>query len=384
MAKILVGVSSSISAYKVCDLIRDLWRAKHQARVILTPFAERFVGRLTFDTLTGQKTYTTWEDDPLLHISLARWADVFLIAPCSANTLSKIATGIADNLLTTTVLAYERPLLIAPAANVQMYKNPIIQEHIQRLKSLGHIIIEPEEDILACLEEGQGKLASKERILDWIEYALRDKPLKGKKVLITCGATREFIDSVRFISNSSSGEMGFSLAKVFRWYGAQVKVIAGFTTVQEPPEVELHRVVSAQDMYQKVMELLPWSDIVVMNAAVSDYKPKEFYQGKMKKRETLTLELVKNVDILEELGKVKENKILVGFALEEEEKMIPMGMEKLKRKNLDMIVVNPIQTIGSKSHKGFIIKRDATIIEIREQSKISSAEEIVKTVCNLL
>ncbi len=384
MAKVLLGVSSSISVYKVCDLIRELRRREHEVRVIMSPFSEKFVGRLTFDTLTGYKTYTDWEDDPLIHISLARWADVFMVAPCSMNTLSKIALGLGDNLLTTTVLAYQRELLIAPAGNVQMYKNPVVQEHIAKLRELGHMIIEPEEGRLACEEEGQGKLASKERLLDWIEYAVRPKPLKGRRVLLTCGATREFIDGVRFISNQSSGEMGFSLARVFRWYGAQVKVVAGFTTAEEPPEVELIGVISAEDMHKKVMELLPWADIVVMNAAVSDYKPKEFYQGKMKKRERLTLELIKNVDILERLGKVKGDKVLVGFALEEEDRLLTMGTEKLKKKNLDIIVVNPLQTMGSELHRGYIIKRDGSYAEILPKSKLESAEEIVRYVLSLI
>ncbi len=383
MARVLLGISSSISVYKMCDVVRELKLANHDVRVIMTPFAERFVSSLTFDTLTGYKTYKDWEDDPLIHINIAKWADVFMIAPCSINTLSKIALGLADNLLTTTVLAYPKNLLIAPAANTNMYKNPIVQKHVNHLRELGHIIIEPDEGLLACQDYGQGKLASKEKLIDWIEYAIRPKVLEGKNVLVTCGSTREFIDSVRFISNYSTGEMGFSLAKVFRWYGANVRVIAGFTTALEPQNMEIIKAPSAMEMYQKVMDNLQWADIVIMNAAVADYRPIETYKGKMKKKDTLTLELVKNIDILESLGKVKGEKVLVGFALEEEDWMLQLGKEKLRRKNLDAIVVNPIQVMGSKSYKGYVITKSDEIFEIKNQNKLKAAEEILNKLLNI-
>lgn len=383
MARVLIGVSSSIAIYKICDLVRELKKLGHDVKVIMTPFSENFVSRLTFKTLTNNKVYIDWSEDPLAHINLARWADVFLIAPCSVNTLSKIATGIGDNLLTTTVLAYERPLLIAPAANVVMYKNPIVQEHLKRLKELGHIIIEPEEGLLACQEEGQGKLASNQRLIDWIEYSIRPKPLQGKRILITCGATREHIDRVRFISNESSGKMGFSLARVLRWYGASVKVVAGFTTAQEPPEVEIHRVSSSDEMYKKVLELFPWSHVVIMNAAVSDFKVLESFQGKIKKGEKLTLELVKTVDILEELGRIKGDRLLVGFALEEEEKLLEYGWEKLKKKNLDVLVANPLKVMGSEDFVGYVLFKDGSYVSIKSTNKLHAAEELVKIILNI-
>ncbi|SHK57679.1 bifunctional phosphopantothenoylcysteine decarboxylase/phosphopantothenate--cysteine ligase CoaBC [Thermocrinis minervae] len=383
MARVLIGVSSSIAIYKICDLVRELKKLGHDVKVIMTPFSENFVSRLTFKTLTNNKVYIDWSEDSLAHINLARWADVFLIAPCSVNTLSKIATGIGDNLLTTTVLAYERPLLIAPAANVVMYKNPIVQEHLKRLKELGHIIIEPEEGLLACQEEGQGKLASNQRLIDWIEYSIRPKPLQGKRILITCGATREHIDRVRFISNESSGKMGFSLARVLRWYGASVKVVAGFTTAQEPPEVEIHRVSSSDEMYKKVLELFPWSHVVIMNAAVSDFKVLESFQGKIKKGEKLTLELVKTVDILEELGRIKGDRLLVGFALEEEEKLLEYGWEKLKKKNLDVLVANPLKVMGSEDFVGYVLFKDGSYVSIKSTNKLHAAEELVKIILNI-
>jgi phosphopantothenoylcysteine decarboxylase/phosphopantothenate--cysteine ligase len=384
MTKVLIGVSSSIAIYKVCDLIRSLRKKNYQVRVIMSPFSEKFISRLTFEALSGYRVYSQWEDDPLAHINLARWCDVFLVAPCSVNTLSKIALGIGDNLLTSTLLAYSGRLLIAPAGNVSMYTNPIIKEHIEKLKSIGHIIIEPEEGKLVCEEEGQGKLASEERILDWIEYAIRPKPLKNKRVLITCGATREYIDQVRFISNSSSGKMGFALASTFRWYGADVKIIAGFTTAKEPPEVEIHRVISTQEMYQKVMDLKDWADIIVMNAAISDFTPTTRYAGKIKKSESINLELVKTPDILEELGKDKRGRLLIGFSLEEESQLLKNSWEKLKRKDLDMLIANPLEVMDKDFYMGYILYADGREEKMEFTQKQASAETIVKKVINLL
>lgn len=382
MGKVLLGVSSSIAVYKACELVRELKKAGHEVRVVMTPFSERFVSKLTFHALSGNKVYSDWDDDPLAHINLPRWSDLFLIAPCSINTLSKIALGIGDNLLTSCVLAHRGPLLLAPAGNVEMYKNPTVQEHLQKLKSRGVILIEPEEGRLVCEEEGQGKLASIERMLDWVEYALRPKPLEGVRVLITAGGTREFIDRVRYLSNLSSGLMGFSLARVFRWYGAQVKVIAGFTTAQEPPEVELIRVESALEMYEKVMELKDWAHIIVMNSAVADYRPAVSYKGKLKKGQKLTLELIKNPDILQELGKAKGDKVLVGFALEEEEKLLDYAKEKLQRKNLDLLIANPLSTMGSEGYRGVMLFKDGTSHELLSDSKLRACEEIVRAIIN--
>ncbi|HIP43052.1 MAG TPA: bifunctional phosphopantothenoylcysteine decarboxylase/phosphopantothenate--cysteine ligase CoaBC [Aquifex aeolicus] len=378
MANVLIGICGGIASYKVCDLIRDLKREGYNVKTILTPFAEKFLSPMTFETLSGNKSYTDkdWPKEPLAHINLARWADAFLIAPTTANTISKIACGIADNLLTTTVLAYGKALIVAPAMNTVMYKAPQVQENLNKLKEIGHIVVEPEFGVLACEEVGEGKLASKERLIDWIYYYLEEKGLKGKKVLITCGATKEYIDPVRFISNESSGEMGFSLAKICRWKGAQVKVIAGFTTAQEPPEIEIKRVKTAEEMRKKVLENFDWSDIVIMNAAVSDFKPVKTESKKIKKKERITLELVKNVDILEELGKIKERKILVGFALESE-RLIEHAREKLIRKNLDLIVANPAEVMGTKHHKGFLITKEE-IKEFSFSSKLESARFIVE------
>ncbi len=348
----------------------------------MTPFARGFVGELTFETLSGNKVFIDWSEEPLAHINLARWTEVFLIAPCTVNTLSKLALGIADNLLTTTALAYNGKLLIAPAANTVMYKNPAVQENLKKLKERGVIVIEPEWGVLACEEEGEGKLASEERLLDWVCYALSDKPLKGKRVLLTCGATREYIDPVRFISNDSSGEMGFSLARVARWLGAEVKVIAGFTTAKEPPEVEIERVKTTEEMLKAVLREFESADVVIMNSAVADYKPKEVKERKIKKKETLTLELVKTPDILEELGRRKKSQLLVGFALETDS-IIQNAREKLKRKNLDMIIANPVSAMGSENYQGWIITENSQE-ELPPTTKLKASEEILKRMAEML
>lgn len=379
--RVLIGITGGIAAYKVAQLVRDLRKEGAQVKVVMTPFAENFVGRLTFETLSGNRVYRDWSQDPLAHINLARWAEVFLIAPCTVNTLSKLALGIGDNLLTTTALAYSGKLLVAPAANTVMYKNPAVQENIQKLKDRGVIFIEPEWGVLACEEEGEGKLASNERLLDWILWALHPKPLEGKRVLVTCGGTREYIDPVRFISNDSSGEMGFSLARVSRWLGAKVKVIAGFTTAKEPPEVEIRRVKTAEEMKEEVTREFPSSDIVIMNAAVADYRPVKTSEQKIKKKERLTLELEKTPDILEELGKLKRHQILVGFALESEN-LIENAREKLRKKNLDLIVANPVEVIGERHHRGYVITQKK-VEELEAGDKLDSAVRILEAVLEL-
>ncbi len=378
---VLLGITGGIAAYKSAYLVRELRKKNFNVKVIMSPYAKEFVSPMTFETLSGNRVYIGWEEEPLAHIKLARWADIFLIAPCTVNTLSKLACGIADNLLLTTALAYDRPILIAPAANTVMYKNPAVQENIKRLKGMGHIIVEPERGVLACEEVGEGKLADTERLIDWIFYSLEDKPLRGKRVLITCGATREYIDPVRFISNDASGEMGFSLARIARWWGADVKVIAGFTTAKEPPEVELIKTLSVEEMHRAVMDNLGWVQLIIMNAAVSDFVPKETATKKIKKRERLTLELIKGKDILKDLGKRKGNRFLVGFALETDN-LIENAKRKLLDKNLDMIVANPTGAIGrGGEYEGVVITKTAEE-RISARTKMEGARKILKLVCD--
>jgi phosphopantothenoylcysteine decarboxylase/phosphopantothenate--cysteine ligase len=387
MAKILLGVCSSVAIHKACELVRELKHKNHQVKVVLTPTAERFISRLTFSSLSGNKAYSDWEEeDPFLHITLPRWCDLFLIAPCSISTLSKIANGIADNLLTNCVLAHKCLLMLAPACNVEMWQNPAVQENIEKLKKRGVVIIEPEEGRLACEEEGKGRLASLERILDWVEWGIRPKPLQGKRVLLTVGATREFIDDVRFISNLSTGRTGFAIARVLRWHGADVQIIAGYTEEKPPPEIPLIRVSSAEEMLKAVLENVKFADLLVMNSAVADYRPSERVEGKLKKgQDVLEIRLVKNPDILEEVSKLGlENLKVVGFALEEEQFLLEKGLEKLRRKKLDLLVANPVGTMGKEGHKGYLIFEDGSAVPFSFPDKLSFAEFLVAHISKLL
>jgi len=379
MRRVLIGVCGGIASYKIPELVRNLKKEGFSVKVVLTPFAEKFVGKLTFKTISdGAFTDEDWEDSPLLHIELARWAELFLIAPATANTIAKLSQGIADNLLSTTFLAFKGKVLIAPAMNTVMYKSPQVRRNLELLKEYGAEEIEPEFGVLACEEIGEGKLASLEKITERIYTAFENKLLEGKRVLITCGATREYLDPVRFISNESSGEMGFALARVAKRMGAKVKVIAGFTTAKEPPEIDIIRVRTTEEMRKEVFKLFPWADIVIMNAAVSDFRPKAFSREKIKKKEELILELERNPDILEELGRIKGNKYLVGFALESEN-ILEYAREKLKRKNLDMVVANPVKVMGNVKFQGFVLIPEG-IYEIKEREKVEAAREILKLI----
>jgi len=372
MRRVLIGLCGGIALYKMPDLVRSLTKKGYEVRTVMTPFARKFVGELTFRTL-AKEAYTDedWERKPLLHVELARWAEAFLIAPLTANTLSKLALGIADNLLTTTALAYGKPMLLAPAMNAVMLRSKPVQENLKKLKETGHLIVEPERGLLACEEEGEGKLASVERLEDWIEWALNPKPLKGKKVLVTAGATREYLDPVRYLSNESSGKMGFSLARVARWLGAEVEVVAGFTEVPPPPEVKVHRVKSALEMLELLKKLFPSFDWLVMNAAVADFRPAESYSSKIKKRKSLTLKLVKNPDLLSELAPLKGERKVVGFALETED-LLKNAREKLKKKNLDAVVANPPAVMGGESFEGYLITREE-VVPLSAPDKLSAS-----------
>jgi phosphopantothenoylcysteine decarboxylase/phosphopantothenate--cysteine ligase len=248
------------------------------------------------------------------------------------------------------------------------------------------VIIEPEEGKLACEEEGKGRLASLERILDWVEWGIRPKPLQGKRVLLTVGATREFIDDVRFISNLSTGRTGFAIARVLRWHGADVQIIAGYTEENPPPEITLIRVSSAEEMLRAVLENVKFADLLVMNSAVADYRPSERVEGKLKKgKNVLEIKLVKNPDILEEVSKLGlENLKVVGFALEEEQFLLEKGLEKLRRKKVDLLVANPVGTMGKEGHKGYLIFKDGSAVPFSFPDKLSFAEFLVAHISKLL
>lgn len=381
---ILVGVSGSIASYKACELVRHLQKKNANVRVIMTPSAKEFVGELTFRALTGFEVLSDWKDGKtgLEHIYMARWADSFVIAPASANTIAKIRIGLTDNFLTSLALAYDKPIVIAPAMNTKMLENKATQENIKVLKDRGHIFVEPECGELACGEEGAGKLASIESIETAILYSLEEKPLKDKTVLITAGGTREFFDPIRYISNASSGKMGYSLAKMSYVLGAKkVILISAPTCIEKPYGVKKIDVISANDMYKEVLKYSAEADIVIMNAAVADFRPKEYSQKKLKKSsENPIVELLPNPDILKEIGnRKKENQIVIGFAAESEN-LIENALDKLKRKKLDVIIANKLDVFNKNIHTGYILFKNGKKIEIPKADKESSALFILKSI----
>ncbi len=381
--KIIVGVSGSIASYKSAELVRAFQKKGASVRVVMTPSAKEFIGELTFKALTDFPVLSDWKDGEtgLEHIYWARWADSFVIAPASANTIAKLRMGITDNFLTSMALAYDKPIVIAPAMNTKMYENYPTKENLQILKKWGHIIIDPCEGELACKEEGKGKLADIEDIETGVLYSLLPKLLKGKKVLITAGGTREYFDPIRFISNASSGTLGYALAKISYALGANVTLISAPTCLKKPYGVKTIDVVSAQDMYNEVMKVINDVDVIIMNSAVADFRPKKYSKSKLKKsKETGIIELVPNPDILKEIGKRKrENQTVIGFAAESDN-VIENAKDKLKRKNLDVIIANKLDVFSKQTHKGYIIFKDGKIVEIPEVDKESSALFILSTI----
>lgn len=350
---ILLGVSGGIAVYKACALTSKLTQKGANVRVVMTDNATKFVSPLTFQALSRNPVYidTFDEKDPekIAHIDLADWADLAIIAPATANIIGKLANGIADDMLSTILLATRAAVYIAPAMNVHMYAHPAVIENMQQLEKWGYHFIEPGAGYLACGYVGKGRLEEPEKIIEVIEnHQQKEEPLKGKKVLISAGPTREVIDPVRFLSNRSSGKMGFALAEAAAELGADVTVVAGPTDIHlTKPGVHRIDVVSAEDMYQAMHEMYPASDIVIKAAAVADYRPKETYKEKVKKQEgDLTIEMERTKDILKSLGEEKQHQFLVGFAAETENPL-EYGKGKLEKKNLDAIVINNVAAEGA-------------------------------------
>ncbi|MGI6711585.1 MAG: bifunctional phosphopantothenoylcysteine decarboxylase/phosphopantothenate--cysteine ligase CoaBC [Bacillota bacterium] len=383
---IVVGVTGGIAAYKTAELVSRLVKKGYEIHVIMTKSAQHFVSPLTFRTLSGNPVITDLFAEPgswnVQHISLAEKADIMAVVPATANIIGKIVNGIADDMLSTTIMAATCPVIIAPAMNVNMYQNPILQRNINKLKNYGYHFVEPGIGHLACGTEGKGRLAEIPIIEEAITRVFSCKDdFKGKKVLVTAGPTRETIDPVRFISNRSTGKMGYELAAAAKSRGADVYLVAGPTELPDPAGVNVTKVVTAVEMYHAVLERFSQADIVIKAAAVADYRPKEPSACKIKKNDgELQLVLERNPDILWELGKIKENQILVGFAAETE-KLIEYAKEKIYKKNLDMIVANNITREGS----GFggttnivtIITRNEEIKELPKMTKMETAHAIL-------
>lgn len=386
--KILICISGGIAAYKINYLIRDFIKKGAEVQVLMTPSAEQFVSKLTLSTLSKNPVYSnfysengTWNN----HVELALWADVILMAPCTANTLSKMVHGMCDNLVLATYMSAKCPVFIAPAMDLDMYQHPSTKQNLELAEDFGHHIIPAEDGELASGLSGVGRMAEPETISSIIEnFFHSNKNLEGKTVLITAGPTYEAIDPVRFIGNHSSGKMGFSIAEEADNRGAKVILISGPSSEKTNHEnIELHRVTSAKEMFAKVFEYYENADIAIASAAVADYAPKEIAQEKIKKNnDSLTIELVKNPDILKTMGDRKTKQFLVGFALEtqnEEEN----AKGKLQKKNLDMIVLNSLRDEGA-GFKGATNKikiiTESSVTEFPLKSKGEVARDILNFV----
>lgn len=395
--KILLGVSGGISAYKAATLVRLFIKAGAQVQVVMTPASKDFVTPLTLATLSKNPVYSTFYEEIdndnntkegvwNNHVELGLWPDLMLIAPATANTLSKMASGTCDNLLMATYLSAKCPVYYAPAMDLDMYKHPSTLENFKKLQEFGNTMIPAESGELASGLSGEGRLAEPENIVSFLEADLATKlPLRGKKFLITAGPTYEAIDPVRFIGNHSSGKMGFDIALSAANKGAEVILVTGPTHLNvENHLIQIIRVTSAQEMYEVCHQYFDAVDVVIAAAAVADYRPKNIAQQKIKKAEdTFVIELEKNKDILFSLGQIKKNQFLVGFALETDNE-INNAKAKIIKKNLDLIVLNSLNDVGAgfgkPTNKVTFIDKDFTIFENELKAKELVADDIINLI----
>ena len=386
--KIVIGVTGSIAAYKIAGLCSMLKKKKADVTVIMTQNATNFINPITFETLTGNKclidTFDRNFQYDVEHVELAKAAEVFLVAPASANVIAKAAHGIADDMLTTTLLAATCPKLFAPAMNTRMYQNPITQDNLQILKKYGMKVITPASGYLACGDTGEGKMPEVEELYDNIIDALTPKDLTGYNVLVTAGPTREKIDPVRFISNHSTGKMGYAIAKQAGMRGAKVTLVSGPVALEAPKGVEVVPVVSAKDMADAVWERADKMDMIIKAAAVADYRPVTTYEDKVKKSgDDMNIALERTDDILAHLGKnKKEGQILCGFSMETKD-MLENSKVKLKKKNLDVIVANNLKVAGA----GFGTDTNIVTLITKDEVKefpILSKEEVADRILSYL
>ncbi len=381
---IVLGVSGGIACYKAVELVRLLIREGFVVQVIMTRAAMEFVTPLTFQALSGRpvatETFSLTQESEIGHINLADQADLFVIAPATANVIGKIASGIADDLLTTVVMATQAPVLIAPSMNIHMYENRLLQENIGRLKKFGYHIMEPAEGYLACGYEGKGRLPEPQDIVEEIHGLLKKKDLTGEKLLITAGPNHEPLDPIRYISNRSSGKMGYALARAGARRGAQVTLVSGPTALASPRGVRRIPVRTAAEMREAVLKEFAGASAVLMAAAVADYRPDKVFVQKIKKGTApLHLTLKPNPDILGELGRRKNEKILIGFAAETED-LVSNAKKKLRNKNLDLIVANNIAEEGSgfdgDTNRATILDRDGGVHPLPMMTKDELSDRI--------
>ncbi len=390
--RILLGVTGGIAVYKAVEILRKLTERGAEVHVVMTKNAERFVPRLTFEALSRQPVmcdeFGDYNKVPIGHIEFTDNLDLALIAPATANIIGKIASGIADDALTSAIMALGCPLLVAPAMNERMYRNPILQKNILALKNLGVHIIEPGVGNLACGTVGQGRLADIDKILEAVVARFAARDLAGRRFLITAGPTREYIDAVRFISNPSTGKMGYALAEAARDRGAEVVLISGPTALATPRGVKFLSVVSAKQMHDAVMENIDGAQVVIMAAAVSDFRPVEASNRKIKKDEAPTaVPLERTDDILLQLGKIKGTRLLVGFAAETDN-IEQNAVNKLQKKNLDLVIANDLLQTGAgfgvDTNAVTIIDRTGNETKLPVMPKSRVAEHIIDAIRNCM
>ena len=383
---VVIGVTGGIAVYKALDVISALRKKDIEVHVIMTESASKFVNPLTFQSISQNMVVTDMFAEPkaweIQHISLAQKADLMLIAPATANVIGKISNGIADDMLSTTVMATKAKVLIAPAMNTNMYQNPIVQNNISKLKGFGYKFIEPASGRLACGDIGIGKLADVNTIVERVIEELEDKEqdLLGKKVLVSAGPTIAPIDPVRYITNRSTGKMGYAIAKEARDRGAEVILVSGPTNLEPPKNVKIINIKTNEEMKKEILQNFKWADIVIKSAAVADYKPKEYSKEKIKKGEgDLNICLTRDNDILKFLGEIKTHQVLVGFAAESDN-VLENAERKLKNKNLDFIVANYITSsdtgFGSEDNKVVILSKNNEKLELEKMSKKKVASNI--------
>ena len=382
--RILLGVTGGIAAYKVADLVRLCTRESHSVQVMMTDSARELIGPLTFQTLTNNPVYTDLfglYENEIRHIELANTPSLIVIVPATANTIGKLANGIADNLLTTVVLASSVPVLIVPSMNERMYDNPAVQENLQKLKNYGYYVMDPDEGDLACGVYGKGRMPPPEDILSQITaIMLKKNDFEGIKALVTAGPTYEPMDPVRFFTNYSTGKMGFAVASALQERGAEVCLVTGPTCLNEPSNMEVVRTNTAQQMFEEVAKRYDHTDLVIKAAAVSDYRPAGVEEQKIKKDKELMVKLEKNPDILKELGARKKNQLLVGFAAETQD-LRKNALEKLNSKNLDLIVANDLTEeeagFASSQNKVTVFHQDGNTYEMPQMSKYEVAHGLL-------
>ncbi len=389
--KVLIGVTGSIAAFKACEVVSELRKAGVDVSVIMTEHATNLIGPATFRALTGKPVRVALFEESTgrpLHIELAVEHGVVAIVPATANIIGKARAGICDDLLSTVILSTKAPVIFAPAMNEAMYLAEAVQENIEALKARGYIFVEPEIGWLACGTEGKGRLASVERIVSAIlDAGAMRGDLKGKKIIITGGPTRESIDSIRFITNRSSGKMAISLARVARRRGAETALICGPICLEPPAGVRSVSVETADEMRQAIENEWQDADCLIMAAAVCDFKPKQGFEGKLRRQETLKLDLISTEDVVASFGAKKGKRVVVGFAVETEDE-VTQGRKKLEEKNLDLIFVNnPLKEgshFGSDTNSGYLIDSKGNVQEFSTTTKLDLSEKILDAVSALL